>query len=61
MTFSTKGNQMVGPIAAYIMAFSAMLFAAVSALTLIYAVKNLDAPEIEIPTKLKQIREPIAV
>jgi hypothetical protein len=36
---------MLGPAAAYV-AFSAMLFSATSALTLIYTVKHLDQPEV---------------
>jgi predicted metalloprotease len=34
------------PAAAYLVAFSAMLFAGISALTLIHTVKHLDQPEV---------------
>jgi hypothetical protein len=37
---------MLGPAAAYVVAVSAMLFSAISALTLIYTVKHLDQPEV---------------
>jgi hypothetical protein len=37
---------MFGPVAAYAVAFSAMLFSGISALTLIYTVKHLDKPEV---------------
>lgn len=40
---------MLGTIAPYLMAFSAMAFAGVSALTLIYTISHLDPPEIEAP------------
>jgi hypothetical protein len=36
---------MFGPVAAYAVAISAMLFAGISAITLIYAVKHLDPPQ----------------
>jgi hypothetical protein len=35
---------MFGPLAAYLVAFSAMLFAGISALTLIATVRRLDPP-----------------
>jgi hypothetical protein len=37
---------MFGPAAAYVVAFSAMLFSGISAVTLIYTVKHLDQPEV---------------
>ena len=40
---------MMGPIAAYIVAVSAMLFAALSALTLIATVNRLDPPDVRVP------------
>jgi hypothetical protein len=36
---------MVAPLAAYVVAFGAMLFAGLSALTLITVVKHLDPPQ----------------
>ena len=36
---------MVAPVAAYLVAFGTMLFAGLSALTLITVVKHLDPPE----------------
>ena len=36
---------MTGPVAAYVVAFSAMLFSGVSAFILIYAVSHFDPPE----------------
>ena len=38
---------MLGPIAPYLVSFSAMAFAAVSALTLIRTVSHLDPPDTE--------------
>lgn len=38
---------MLGTIAPYLMSFSAMAFAAVSALTLIHTVSHLDPPDVE--------------
>jgi hypothetical protein len=37
---------MFGPAFAYVVAFSAMLFSGLSALTLIYTVKHLDQTEV---------------
>jgi hypothetical protein len=37
---------MFGPAAAYVVAFSAMLFSGISVLTLIYTVRHLDQPEV---------------
>jgi hypothetical protein len=37
---------MLEPVAAYVVAFSAMLFAGISALTLIYTVNHLDGPDV---------------
>ena len=37
---------MFGPAAAYLVSISAMLFAGISALTLIYTVKQLDPPDV---------------
>lgn len=36
---------MAGPVGAYVVAISAMLFSAASGLTLIYVVSHLDPPE----------------
>jgi hypothetical protein len=53
-----KGKSMVAPVAAYVVAFGAMLFAGLSALTLITVVKHLDPPEhaaeppVRIPEKI---------
>jgi hypothetical protein len=44
----------LGTIAPYLMSFSAMAFAAVSALTLIHFVSHLDPPDVDAPS------EPIA-
>jgi hypothetical protein len=41
----SKGNTMLGAIAPYLMGVSAMLFAGLSALTLIRTVKHFDPPE----------------
>ena len=38
---------MFGPAAAYAVAFSAMLFAGISAITLIFAVNHLDPPQVQ--------------
>lgn len=38
---------MLGTIAPYLMSFSAMAFAAISALTLIHTVSRLDPPDVE--------------
>jgi hypothetical protein len=46
LLFTRKGPQMFGPATAYVVAFSAMLFSGISALTLIYTVKHLDQPEV---------------
>jgi hypothetical protein len=46
LLFTRKGSQMFGPAAAYVVAFSAMLFSGLSAVTLIYTVKHLDRPEL---------------
>ena len=48
---------MPGPAAAYLVAFLAMLFAGISALTLIYAVNHFDRPDVrsspgELPEKV---------
>ena len=47
---------MLGPVTAYAVAFSAMLFAATSAVTLIYTVKHLDPPDDRSPSE--QVDEP---
>jgi hypothetical protein len=40
-----EGGRMFGPVAPYLMAAFGMAFAGMSALTLIYAIGHLDAPE----------------
>jgi len=50
---------MFGPASAYIVAFSAMLFCGVSALTLIHAVNHFDPPEVR--SSPKQVHEKVAV
>jgi hypothetical protein len=40
--FSRKDHSMLGPVAAYVVAFFAMLFSALSALTLIYTLRHFD-------------------
>jgi hypothetical protein len=50
---------MSGLAAAYVVAISAMLFAAISALTLIYTVEHLDAPETSSPAY--DVRETVGV
>jgi hypothetical protein len=50
---------MFGIAAAYVIAIFAMLFAATSALTLIYAVEHLDAPETPAPSH--DVRETVTV
>jgi hypothetical protein len=46
---------MFGPPSAYVVAISAMVFSALSALTLIYTVRHLDGPEI--PPSPKEVSE----
>jgi len=50
---------MFGVIAAYVAAVFAMLFAGISALTLIYTVEHLDAPEAS--PESHDVRETVAV
>lgn len=50
---------MSGIAAAYVVAMFAMLFAAISALTLIYTVEHLDAPEP--PSPAHHVRETVGV
>jgi hypothetical protein len=50
---------MLGIAAAYVAAISAMLFAAISALALIYTVEHLDAPETPLPAH--EVRETVGV
>jgi len=52
--------------AAYVVAISAMLFAGISALTLIYTVSRLDAPEscsqpVEAPAQPAKVLETVTV
>ena len=50
---------MAGIAAAYVAAISGMLFAAISALTLIYTVDHLDVPET--PSAAHDVRETVGV
>ena len=50
---------MFGPAAAYVVAFSMLLFCGLSALTLIRTVKHLDPPEA--PEPPKQVQDKAAV
>jgi hypothetical protein len=64
-TLSSKETQVLGPIAPYLVAVSAMLFAGISAVTLIYTVSHLDPPEVdvahELPRHVVDVREPVGV
>jgi len=42
---------MPAPLTTYLMAFSAMLFAATSALVLFYCVDHFDPPEVDAPAE----------
>jgi prenyltransferase beta subunit len=52
---------MFGAAAAYLVAISAMLFCALSALTLIHTVKHLDPPEAPPSAKQVPVHEQVAV
>ena len=47
-------DPMSGPLAAYLVAFFAMLFAGISALTLIATVRSLDPPEDATPEQVDE-------
>ena len=50
---------MMEPVAAYIVAISAMLFCGVTALTLIYTVKRFDPPDVHSP--VEEVPKEVAV